>query len=89
MGLHLLVLCKYVEPIILVVFVDRYLGQLYMGEALVVLDRIADAIQHLNPDTVTDISTSLPDHKQETGTCRQAGYMGFPRILISVFPGSI
>lgn len=40
---------------------------MYMGEALVALDRIADGIQHLNPELVTDISTTLPDTKNEQG----------------------
>uniref|UniRef100_A0A2C9L9D5 CCR4-NOT transcription complex subunit 10 n=1 Tax=Biomphalaria glabrata TaxID=6526 RepID=A0A2C9L9D5_BIOGL len=40
---------------------QRYLGHMYKGEALVTLDRIADAIDELNPEKVTDISTSLPE----------------------------
>lgn len=40
---------------------------MYMGEALVALDRIADGIQHLNPDLVTDVSTTLPDTKTDQG----------------------
>jgi len=40
---------------------------MYMGEALVALDRIADGIQHLNPELVTDISLTLPDTKTEQG----------------------
>lgn len=38
-----------------------------MAEALVALDRIADAIQHLNPETVTDISTNPPEQKSDQG----------------------
>lgn len=44
---------------------QSYLAHMYMGEALVALDRIADGIQHLNPELVTDISTTLPDTKTE------------------------
>lgn len=44
---------------------QSYLAHMYMGEALVALDRIADGIQHLNPDLVTDVSTTLPDNKSE------------------------
>jgi len=39
-----------------------------MGEALVALDRIADGIQHLNPELVTDVATTLPV-KPDTGGC--------------------
>lgn len=41
----------------------RYLGRLYLAEALVMLDRLADAIRHLDIDTVTDMSTAFPEHK--------------------------
>ena len=40
---------------------------MYMGEALVALDKIADGIQHLNPEIVTDISTTLPEQKLDQG----------------------
>ena len=45
----------------------RYLAHMYMGEALVALDKIADGIQHLNPELVTDIATTLPEQKLEQG----------------------
>ena len=45
----------------------RYLGHLYMAEALVALDRIADGIQHLNPELVTDINTIPPEQKSDQG----------------------
>ena len=38
----------------------RFLGQLYMAEALVHLGRVQEALQYLNPDSVGDITTSLP-----------------------------
>lgn len=46
---------------------QRYLGSMYMAEALVELDRIADAIGHLNPDALTqvDISTVPPEAKSD------------------------
>ncbi|BFZ19332.1 hypothetical protein BsWGS_22371 [Bradybaena similaris] len=40
---------------------QRYLGYMYKGEALIALDRIADAVDTLNPDNVTDVSTTLPE----------------------------
>jgi CCR4-NOT transcription complex subunit 10 len=43
----------------------RYLGHLYLAEAMVTLDRIADSVSHLNPDNVTDISTLFPEHKEQ------------------------
>ncbi|CAL1547442.1 unnamed protein product [Lymnaea stagnalis] len=44
---------------------QRYLGLMYKGEALVILDRIADAIDELNPENVTDVSTTLPESTSE------------------------
>nr|KAG5707465.1 hypothetical protein BaRGS_011969 [Batillaria attramentaria] len=46
---------------------QRYIGSMYMAEALVELDRIADAIGHLNPDSLTqaDISTVPPEAKSD------------------------
>ena len=38
---------------------------MYLAEALVALDRIADAVQHLNPDAIIDVSTTLPEQKQQ------------------------
>ncbi|KAK5647472.1 hypothetical protein RI129_002364 [Pyrocoelia pectoralis] len=40
--------------------VHRLLGHLYAAEALVLLDKIADALEHLNPENVKDISLHLP-----------------------------
>ena len=47
--------------------VVRYLAQMYMAEAQVSLDHIADAIQHLATDSVTDVSTAFPEPKQDSG----------------------
>ena len=52
---------------LLVYHICRYLAHMYMGEALVALDKIADGIQHLNPELVTDISTTLPEQKLDQG----------------------
>ena len=40
---------------------------MYLSEALVALDRIADAVELLNPDAVTDVTTTVPETKQEAG----------------------
>ena len=41
----------------------RYVCRLYHGEASVILDNIADSLQQLNPDTLTDISCYGHDSK--------------------------
>ena len=43
----------------------RYLAHMYMAEAQVALDQIADAIQHLNPDDIADVTTDFPEAKQD------------------------
>jgi len=45
---------------------QKYLGHMYKGEALVALDRIADGVDELNPDHVTDVSTTLPEQVIDT-----------------------
>ena len=57
----------YFEPNETSPFICRYLGHLYMAEAQVALDKIADAIQHLNPELVVDINLTLPENKTEQG----------------------
>ncbi|XP_066289974.1 CCR4-NOT transcription complex subunit 10-like isoform X2 [Branchiostoma lanceolatum] len=37
-----------------------FLGHLYAAEALISLDQVSEAIQHLNPDNVSDVSVSIP-----------------------------
>ncbi|XP_069586130.1 CCR4-NOT transcription complex subunit 10 isoform X1 [Ranitomeya imitator] len=43
----------------------KFLGHLYAAEALISLDRISDAITHLNPENVTDVSLGVSSHEQE------------------------
>jgi hypothetical protein len=38
-----------------------------MSEAFVALDRIADGIQHLNPELVTDINTIPTEQQSDKG----------------------
>ncbi|KAI8504800.1 CCR4-NOT transcription complex subunit 10 [Branchiostoma belcheri] len=38
----------------------KFLGHLYAAEALISLDQVSEAIQHLNPDNVSDVSVSVP-----------------------------
>ena len=63
----------------------RYLAHMYMGEALVALDRIADGIDHLNPDLVSDVSTILPPEQkpQESGNTVTSAILGGPKFLRS------
>ena len=46
-----------------------YVGNMYMAEALVATDKIADAISHLNPEAMTlaDVSTVPPGAKADPG----------------------
>lgn len=37
---------------------SRFLGNLYSGEALVMLDRAGEAIDHLNPTSITSLDVS-------------------------------
>ncbi|XP_059363403.1 CCR4-NOT transcription complex subunit 10-like isoform X3 [Carassius carassius] len=46
----------------------KFLGHLYAAEALISLDRISDAIAHLNPENVTDVSLSVSSSEQEQGS---------------------
>lgn len=40
--------------------VQRTLAHLYAAEALLLLNQTSEAIEHLNPDYVLDLETSLP-----------------------------
>ncbi|XP_041963300.1 CCR4-NOT transcription complex subunit 10 isoform X2 [Alosa alosa] len=46
----------------------KFLGHLYAAEALISLDRISDAIAHLNPENVTDVSLGVSPSEQDQGT---------------------
>ncbi|XP_077540548.1 CCR4-NOT transcription complex subunit 10 [Haemaphysalis longicornis] len=55
----------------------NFLGHMYAAEALLLLDRVGDAIEHLNPDLIKDMSYSFPEpedsaanksNKEETKT---------------------
>ncbi|XP_024136956.1 CCR4-NOT transcription complex subunit 10 isoform X1 [Oryzias melastigma] len=49
----------------------KFLGRIYAAEALISLDRISDAISHLNPENVSDVSVGVvssdPDQGAERG----------------------
>uniref|UniRef100_A0A4W4FRW3 CCR4-NOT transcription complex subunit 10 n=1 Tax=Electrophorus electricus TaxID=8005 RepID=A0A4W4FRW3_ELEEL len=46
----------------------KFLGHLYAAEALISLDRISDAITHLNPENVTDVSLGVSPSEQDQGS---------------------
>uniref|UniRef100_A0A1A7WM88 CCR4-NOT transcription complex subunit 10 n=1 Tax=Iconisemion striatum TaxID=60296 RepID=A0A1A7WM88_9TELE len=45
----------------------KFLGHLYAAEALISLDRISDAIAHLNPENVNDVSVGVVPSEQDQG----------------------
>uniref|UniRef100_H3D287 CCR4-NOT transcription complex subunit 10 n=1 Tax=Tetraodon nigroviridis TaxID=99883 RepID=H3D287_TETNG len=45
----------------------KFLGHLYAAEALISLDRISDAIAHLNPENVSDVSMGVLPSEQDQG----------------------
>ncbi|XP_063160004.1 CCR4-NOT transcription complex subunit 10 isoform X2 [Candoia aspera] len=46
----------------------KFLGHLYAAVALISLDRISDAITHLNPENVTDVSLGISSNEQDQGS---------------------
>ncbi|XP_059196175.1 CCR4-NOT transcription complex subunit 10 isoform X2 [Centropristis striata] len=46
----------------------KFLGHLYAAEALISLDRISDAITHLNPENVSDVSMGVLTSEQDQGS---------------------
>ncbi|XP_029445263.1 CCR4-NOT transcription complex subunit 10 isoform X2 [Rhinatrema bivittatum] len=46
----------------------KFLGHLYAAEALISLDRISDAITHLNPENITDVSLGISSNEQDQGS---------------------
>ena len=50
----------------------KFLGQTYAAEALVQLGRVLEALQLLSPDSVGDITVSLPTARED-GMCLGVG----------------
>ncbi|XP_051878822.1 CCR4-NOT transcription complex subunit 10 isoform X2 [Pristis pectinata] len=48
----------------------KFLGHLYAAESLISLDRISDAITHLNPENVTDVFLGVSSSEQDQGSDR-------------------
>uniref|UniRef100_A0A131XTM8 CCR4-NOT transcription complex subunit 10 n=1 Tax=Ixodes ricinus TaxID=34613 RepID=A0A131XTM8_IXORI len=47
--------------------IHSFLGHLYAAEALLLLDRVPDAVEHLNPELVTDLSYGFPGEADDSG----------------------
>uniref|UniRef100_A0A3Q3JBX5 CCR4-NOT transcription complex subunit 10 n=1 Tax=Monopterus albus TaxID=43700 RepID=A0A3Q3JBX5_MONAL len=48
----------------------KFLGHLYAAESLISLDKISDAIAHLNPENVSDVSMEVLTSEQDQGSDR-------------------
>uniref|UniRef100_A0A4W3J4Q4 CCR4-NOT transcription complex subunit 10 n=1 Tax=Callorhinchus milii TaxID=7868 RepID=A0A4W3J4Q4_CALMI len=46
----------------------KFLGHLYAAESLISLDRISDAITHLNPENITDVFLGISSNEQDQGS---------------------
>ncbi|XP_043922578.1 CCR4-NOT transcription complex subunit 10 [Protopterus annectens] len=46
----------------------KFLGHLYAAEALISLDKISDAIAHLNTENITDVSLGISSNEQDQGS---------------------
>jgi hypothetical protein len=67
----------------------RMLGHLYAAEALVLLDKISEAIEHLNPEHVKELTVMFPSFekdidrdKVDIGTEQQKPLRGEAEIII-------
>nr|XP_023025866.1 CCR4-NOT transcription complex subunit 10 [Leptinotarsa decemlineata] len=45
--------------------IHKLLAHLYAAESLVLLDKISEALEHLNPESIKDISFELPEDKEK------------------------
>lgn len=59
--------CSPADQPVPLLCVCRFLGHLYAAEALISLDRISDAIAHLNPENVSDVSMGVLSSEQDQG----------------------
>ncbi|XP_070575337.1 CCR4-NOT transcription complex subunit 10-like [Ptychodera flava] len=76
----------------------KFLGHMYAAEALVSLDKIADAVVHLSPDNVMDVSVTYPGSSDssidKSGNDLAGGESGSdmsetPVVVTRYFPSSI
>lgn len=52
-------------------FLSRLLAHLYAAESLVLLDKISEALEHLNPENVKDISFDLPPDESNSSSSEE------------------
>jgi len=48
---------------------------MYMAECLVALDSIADGIDHLNPDLISEVGTVFPTEQKSEQGCTLTGHI--------------
>lgn len=66
------------------IFAFRLLGHLYAAESLVLLNRLNEAIPHLHPDNVSQLSNSTTNDDQETSAPVQGKLSCYVVLLIRV-----
>jgi adenosyl cobinamide kinase/adenosyl cobinamide phosphate guanylyltransferase len=73
----------------MVLYSGRLLGHLYAAEALVLLDKISEAVEHLNPEHVKELSLIFPSFekdidrdKMDIGTEQQKPLRGEAEITV-------
>ncbi|XP_035678985.1 CCR4-NOT transcription complex subunit 10-like [Branchiostoma floridae] len=72
----------------------KFLGHLYAAEALISLDQVSEAIQHLNPDNISDVSVSLPGTVDTTAEKGKGSDEGEEResqeaLMFTFFPTAV
>lgn len=74
----------------------RLLGHLYAAEALVLLDNIVEAMDHLNPDNVKDVSCALPEEPGleeevlvQTAPPTSKAFVTFSVLDVHVLPSAV
>uniref|UniRef100_A0A674NZ60 CCR4-NOT transcription complex subunit 10 n=1 Tax=Takifugu rubripes TaxID=31033 RepID=A0A674NZ60_TAKRU len=72
----------------------KFLGHLYAAEALISLDRISDAIAHLNPENVSDVSMGVLTSEQDQGRSPMSrrcsvAIFAFFKITPMFYPSSV
>lgn len=69
--------------------VHKFLGHLYAAEALLLLDRVPDAIAHLSPDHIKDLSHMLPELEEAKDGTKQTSEENDKGYRKSWFPTSV
>ncbi|XP_068616109.1 CCR4-NOT transcription complex subunit 10-like isoform X2 [Brachionichthys hirsutus] len=67
----------------------KFLGHLYAAEALISLDRISDAIAHLNPENVSDVSVGVLTNEQDQGSDKGDEPVESWRHALTCYPSSV